>query len=450
MTAPARELFRWDSGSIAPRAGRALSRTAFAVLALLVSGPAAAQENREPLTAEAEQPTVKPSTATRRLDLGMSFFDAYDMTTITDARGVFFKDPIENDRSEFAGGSAALTYTQTGRDNTFSAAGGSNMRYYSGPGVFPADAYGGFNFSTRVSKRIRLQGSETASYSPYYTFGSAPLTGSLAEVIAPRFDQAVNRVDTVSSSTIAGMSWTLDRRSSINVGYNFDYIDAGVSAYHVHTMGANGAYLRQLSRYLNIRAGYGFYRSQLYGVSVPYYDSQNIDAGVSYRRPLSFSRRSVVGFNVGSTVISDGVTRRFYVTGDASLSHQLSQFWLLTAAYNRAVSRIGGLAAPFATDTGSVSVGGRVTRYLTLSGSGSFSRGAAVAVTSNAYDSTYGGGRLSYQLTRYLPVYAEYVYYFYQFQESIGLATGFPMNVNRHGLRAGLAYAIPLIGRRTS
>jgi hypothetical protein len=254
-------------------------------------------------------------------------------------------------------------------------------------------------------------------------------------------------VNAVTSDTTAGVTWTLTRKSSFTAGYRFDYVDAD-AVYHVHTMGANGSYQYQKSRYMTLRAGYGFYRSQLPGQAVPYYDTHNIDGGIGYRRPLSFSRRSTLGFNVGSTLITDGARRDFYVTGDASLTHQLSQFWALTTIYNRSVSRMGGLASPYVTDLGSVSVGGLVTRRLSLAGSGSFSRGNTAVASQNAYDAAYATGRVGYSITRFIPVYAEYIYYFYRFDTSTGLAVNFPMNVNRHGLRAGLSYSIPLVGRR--
>jgi hypothetical protein len=100
------------------------------------------------------------------------------------------------------------------------------------------------------------------------------------------------------------------------------------------------------------------------------------------------------------------------------------------------------------SDVGALSVGGLLTRHLSLAGIGSFSRGNTAVGTSNAYDAAYTTGRLTYELTRFLPVYTEYVYYFYRFNTSNGLAANFPMNVNRNGVRLGLAYSIPLIGRR--
>ena len=66
----------------------------------------------------------------------------------------------------------------------------------------------------------------------------------------------------------------------------------------------------------------------------------------------------------------------------------------------------------------------------------------------NRFDALNASTRLSYTATRYVPVYAEYVYYWYRFERPLGLAPGFPILVDRQGLRAGLAYSVPLVGRR--
>ena len=242
-----------------------------------------------PLTADPDRPPATPTVQTKRLDLGLSLFDAFDRTSVTDVRRVFTSEPLLEDRYNFTGGNASMTYTYTGLTNSFGAAGGTGLRYYnaSSNAFYPSDYYGGVNFSTQLNQRVRVRGNETLTMSPYYTFGSGPLTGDMSQLIAPQFDQAVNRVDAVTSNTSAGITFALNRRSSVSGGYTFDYVDAADS-YHVHTMGANGSYQYQKSRYLNFRVGYGFYRSQLFGQSVPYYDTHNIDAGIGYRKPLSF------------------------------------------------------------------------------------------------------------------------------------------------------------------
>ena len=117
---------------------------------------------------------------------------------------------------------------------------------------------------------------------------------------------------------------------------------------------------------------------------------------------------------------------------------QLSRFWLVTMAYNRSVGRLGGQVLPYVTDSVSGAVSGLMTRRLGLSVAGGYSRGTSVGGAENAYDSPYASARVSYTLTRDLPVWVEYVYYRYGFNQATGLAPGFPLVMNRQGLHAGL------------
>jgi hypothetical protein len=136
------------------------------------------------------------------------------------------------------------------------------------------------------------------------------------------------------------------------------------------------------------------------------------------------------------------------VTGDAALIHRISQFWTSAFTYSRNVSRVGGVAVPFINDIAAGTISGLVTRHMGLSGGVSYSRGNTAVVTNNTYDALYASSRVTYTFTRYIPFYAEYIYYFYQFDAPTGLAFGVPLGVNRNGLRTGLSYSVPLIGRR--
>jgi len=117
-------------------------------------------------------------------------------------------------------------------------------------------------------------------------------------------------------------------------------------------------------------------------------------------------------------------------------------------AYRRSVGAFAGVSVPFVSDVASGAVSGLLTRRLSFSISGGYSHGNAVGLTPNRFDALNASTRLSYTATRYVPVYAEYVYYWYRFERPLGLAPGFPILVDRHGLRAGLAYSVPLVGRR--
>lgn len=412
-----------------------------------------------PLPPVTQRPTPTAAARTKQLDLGLSLFEAFDRTTADDVLRVVSPTIPVSDQTSFAGANASLTYLQTSRDSTFSAMGGASLRYGSGlyfsgtDTVSSVDSYGALNFSKRLNPRISVRGNVGSSFSPYYMFGYAPPTGDLAtvglpQVTVPQFNQAVNRVNTITTNTSAGLTWTLSQRSSISLGASLDYTDTQLSGYRSRYGGANGSYGYRTSKYLTVRAGYGFYRTEIFGQPIPSYDTHNIDGGIDYRRPLSFSRRSVLGFNFGTTLITDGQARAFYVTGDASLTHQLSQFWSAAFSYARNVSRSGPVSTPFVNDIVGAGVTGLVTRHFGLGGSVGYTRGNTAVVASNAYDAVYTSGRVTYELARYLPLYTEYIYYFYKFTEPAGVAAGFPLTMNRNGLRFGLVYSKPLVGQR--
>jgi hypothetical protein len=432
------------------------------LLALAVAPrPAAGQESQLPAASQEPpmpdplappdvvRPPVTATVQVRRLDLGMSVFDGYDLTSVSDPRPDRTDDPLLQQDVGFAGVNASLSYSQVGQNRAFAAAAGAGARYYSiAPTLFPVNYYGGLSFSTRVGRRMQLRGSQSASRSPFYSFVNAIGSGDVSQILAPQLDQGVVRLNTITSDSSAGLTWTLNRKASFTTGYSLNFLNTEESAYRVLAQGANGSFQYQKTRYLGIRLGYGYYRSALIQQSAPYFAAHNIDAGIGYRRPLSFSRRSVVGFNLGSTLFTEGTTRNFYVTGDASLSHQLSRRWSATGSFNRDVGRVAAQGAPYVTDTLGAGLAGLVTTKLSVSGSGGWSRGSTASGSQNSYHSLFASGRVGYTLTRFLPIYAEYVYYFYEFSQATGLVPGFPLMVDRHGLRSGLSYALPLIGRR--
>ena len=68
-------------------------------------------------------------------------------------------EPLLDDRYNYTSGNASLNYVYAGRENTFSAAGGTGLRYYSaGTNTFyPSDFYGGANFTRQLNRRFRMR-----------------------------------------------------------------------------------------------------------------------------------------------------------------------------------------------------------------------------------------------------------------------------------------------------
>ena len=407
------------------------------------------QGSLDPLIPDAPVPPPKGSRPIRHMDLGLSLFEAYDLTTVDSGLPGLPVDARLMQDTSFSGVDASLTYSQVGHDSILGASAGSNLRYYSiAPELLPLNYFGALTFSRTLGRRVRFRASQHANYSPFYSFGSSVLPLDANTLAAQQADQTIATLTTISSNSSAGLGWTLGRRSSLDVGGSFDYLDTSSAAYRIRSEGLNASYRHQRTKYFALRLGYGFNRTGVEFQNASYYLAHNIDAGIGYRRPLSFSRHSIVSFDLGTTMFTQGPTRSFYFTGNAALTQQLSRTWAASLAYQRGVSKIAGIATPFIADSMSGSVGGSLTRHAGFSLGGSYSRGESAIGPQNGYTALSGDARIQYTVGRYLPLYVEYVYYRSQFEQSIGLGPGFPLLVQRNGLRTGLAYSLPLVGQR--
>ncbi len=397
---------------------------------------------------DAVRPPVVAKPEPRHLNLNMSLFDAYDLASVKYSIPQL-GDPRLEQNTSFSGLNASLSYAQLGQNKSFSAMTGADLRYYSlSPDVLPVDYFGGLNFSSTVSRHVAIHGSGTASYSPFYTFGNFLTPVSATQIPTPQPDQNIAQIDTLTAAGSGGLIWSPTRYTSIDMTYGADYTDTPIFAYRIHDQSAGAAFRHRMTRYSELHLGYTYRTSNNGLQAIGAFVAQDINVGFGYHRPLSFSRRTVVGFNVGSTVVSQAGVRSFYVTGDASLSYQMSRTWVAAISGHRDVSTFGGSFLPYVSDVVSGSIAGLVTRHVSFDASGGYSHGSSAVGITNAYNAVTGSTSLHFTLSRYLPVYVQYVYYFYRFDEAIGLAAAFPVTTNRSGVRAGLSYSLPLIGQR--
>ena len=397
---------------------------------------------------DAGRPPIVGKAEPKRLDLNLSLFDAYDLTRL-DASVPGFGDARLQQSTSFTGANASLTYAQLGRNKTLTAATGADLRYYSiAPEVLPMDYFGAGNFSATLSRHVAIRLNGFGSYSPYYTFGNFLTPATSTGIQTPQPDQSIARLDTLSANGSGGLVWSLTRYTSVDLTYGADYADTPAVAYRFHDQSVGGSLHHRTSKYSEFHVGYAYRRMDNGLLGALPFVANDINAGFSYHRPLSFSRRTVAGFNVGSTLVSQGGAQYFTLTGDGSISYQMSRTWIAALFVTRDVSMFGGALVPFASTVFSGSIGGLFTRHVSFDASGSYSHGSSALGVSNGYNALNGSSSLHFTLSRYLPMYVQYVYYFYRFDEAIGLAPAFPVTTNRSGVRAGLSYSLPIIGQR--
>jgi hypothetical protein len=63
----------------------------------------------------------------------------------------------------------------------------------------------------------------------------------------------------------------------------------------------------------------------------------------------------------------------------------------------------------------------------------------------NNHDAFAGSAMAQFALTRFLALYANYIYYQYEFGEDIQLDPDLPRSMDRQGVRVGLTTSFPLI-----
>jgi hypothetical protein len=437
--------------------------------ALLLAGAArkvSAQEPLPPTTDVSAQqplagppdpvPPLKPPALLQRADFGLSVYQGFDRLLATDTSPSPLTDQRFRQDSGFSSVIGTLAYSRHSHDVDFAVSGGGNARYYTVvPDMIPVDVFTGSSVSSKFTRRTRVHASGSFSYSPYYSFGNllqpsssaAGLTVPPLALTAPTTDQNIARLDTITVNTSAGMLWVPTRKTTVDFAYTGNFVNTDAYSYQSFDQGVSAQVAHRFSRYATFHAGYGIREAQLSGFGRRIF-IQNIDVGVGYQRPLSFSRHTVIAFNIGSSLIDDATYRSFIVTGGASIIHQLTRRWSTAAYYHREVDAFAGALNVFVTDNVFGSLNGAFSRKLTFSANGGYSFGRLANGINNGYQSYSGGPRLSYVASRYVPLFVEYVYYHYEFERGIGLAPGFPLLTTRHGLRAGLSYSMPLMGRR--
>jgi hypothetical protein len=176
----------------------------------------------------------------------------------------------------------------------------------------------------------------------------------------------------------------------------------------------------------------------------------HINAGVSYDRALSFSRRTRLRFSTGSAITgSERLTdedfdprSRFRILGNVSLIHQMGRTWTASATYRRGVVFREGFADPWFTDGASARVEGLLTRRWAFSATGAWALSNLQRTGQTGHRAFIANAQSTYALNQYLALFARYIYYDYAFEEDVPLDPEIPRAMSRQGVRAGISTSI--------
>ena len=331
---------------------------------------------------------------------------------------------------------------------------GSSARYFAREKVLLVtehDVSGGFN--TAVTRHTMFELNQGVTYAPatlqelFAGVDPAPL----GEGALPASNYAV---DTVRSYVyLAGTSLTHEFNPRAALRFNASYSRTDIVGNHPgysdrEAYDGAGRMTFGLDKGVKLRLGYT-YRQALYS-PVLHPTEHGVDIGIEYSRPRSRTRATAFGFSVGPQRVSAGSTgqesqQTYGTSADFWLRHQMNRTWSLEGGYHRGMTLTDLLQSPTYTDGFTTGVGGFFNRRTFLQTSAGYSTGVmALTATPSPFTTYTGHVRMEVAANKVLATYAEYFYYFYDFDSSIQLPVGVPHALTRNAVRVGLTLWIPV------
>lgn len=361
-------------------------------------------------------------------------------------------DPSRQISGYYAGAQSGLAYAKSTDDYNIGLNLAAQYRYYPDQSYGATGYHESFNVGTGLWERARLNLSQGFAYTPNYRVNFFPgMDGSDSpDEGAADPDLDLYRQTAYRHAAALSFSQAIKRRSDFNAGIRFRYVDftendAQDFRSHAFSLG----FSHRLTQHATMRLGYGRHTSDNLTSTKALH---NIDAGVDYSRAISLSRRTSFAFSTGSAMqVNDQLESardprmRFHFIGGARLVHEIGRTWTATTAYRRSLNLREDFDQPLITDAVTSTVGGLVTRRLSMTFGVGWVNAAGTEDGRTAYQALTASTQAQYAVNRFLAVFARYFYYDYEFTDVSSLRPGLPPTAQRNGVRVGVTTSVPLI-----
>ena len=419
------------------------------VMALAV--PASAQES-SPSSQSDESTPVRG----RALDLSGWIGSGYDIR-YTGMRDLSSRlDPSLEADGEHGQAGLALSFSRLGKRASMNASVQSGVRAdATTERLWAADYQATFGMGLQLTRRMQLETRHFAKYAAVNPLavirgglaGSADDAAQLGEALAqPGSDRPFAVRQALTSYSDTALTYDLSRRTSLVLTHSYGYIAKGLAEVPLHTQAAGGRLERKLTPYLTGRLGYRLAETTFDKVTGSMLKMHDLDTGFVYQRALPFSRRSLVSFDTGSSIVQDRTRQVFRFTGGTALTYPLGRYWLARVTFSRPVQMMEGMAAPIiATSAGAV-VSGSIGRRHSLMASvdrfaGTMSLDYTNAERSDGYSTSI---RWRTGLTRRFALNVEAFQGRVRFGSDASLLSGLAPDSSRLGARVFVSFWRPL------
>ena len=434
-----KNLFETRVSPSACRAPRAILVCAMAAVAIAVAAPAHA--GRVSDGPQQDTPTATPARAPKQtmvLTFTLSGGSSEDRTNV---------DSNAGPRTPVADADVALAYHRRGKHSTFDLNGRSVVREEDST-VTPMRQQVEFT-AARVGRRQQFSLNQSASYSPSYQFGGMTNLSLSPEtdVAESHGDFANTRLAALASNTDVDWGMTLGRHYSLSASYSvrrtmFDHASLDMTSQDV-----GGRISRRLTRYLSLRTGYTYRIADSALATGGQLRVHDIDAGIDFSRPITFSRRTTFSFASGSSLTPSAHGMAYRATGDAALTKLMGRSWNARIGLKRSVRLVEGFAQPVVDNAASAALSGNLRRRLSLSLAGSLSAGTIglESGAGNDYTNWTVASGFGISLGRRAAIDVQYFAAGDDFDEAVILPPGVQAQRTRQGVRLSLTWRAPLI-----
>ena len=391
----------------------------------------------------------------RRQDLAISvdFGESYDDNLLADFGGL--NPSLVQKGGYYSAMTPRVDFESRGERLQVAVNAGSYVRAYQDVGkVILTNSYAGAGLIGRVTPRTSVYINSGVTYAPAYIYElfpqAPPALGAAVTPPGDYYGASVQRSFTYDSSARISHQFSPRAVFSVISGYRYtQYVERLPNYPDRRSYDIGGEYSYSLDRNVKLRFGYTY--RDLYYSSFQQPTEHNVVAGIEYNRPLSKTRRTLVGFNVGPTMVTgplaarEAASNQYRLVGDAFLDHQIGRTWHTRTAYHRGLGYIETVSEPVYLDSASIQASGFVSRRIDLLFYAGYATGDVASRGQPSQLRSYNGDtRLRFGLTREVAAYVEALYYQYRFAPDLVLAPGVPHELKRSGFRAGLTLWLPM------
>lgn len=414
-----------------------------AALSALSVTSASADQARRPFRTEFG-PSERDELRGDQLVLSGGTYGGADDTSLL-AGAAVQDDSLQSGRTH-QGGNLSLQFVRRRPRLAVTATGNSAVRYYHSLNRIGTQRHSvGGSGEWAASRTLTVVFGQNVTYSPSYHLAltSAPDITPEEAPEAPSLDFDLSRSKQFVYGSFASARYVLSPGREITAGYSLSYTNfLGRLQSDYGMQQAAAKFKQQLTRFLALNLGYGLGSGTGTGLSEG--KRHLLDVGLGFDRSLSFSPRTTVGFSSGSAIVNVNGSNRFELIGNINVRRLLSPRWTTSAAYERALTAIDGVASPFTSNTLNAAVTGFLGSRTSVTIRPSYTWGSSVADEAQTFHNSTSVARVETAISRHWAAFAEYMFYDHSFSRIPGLRPSLAVDTRRQGLRTGVSLWSPL------